>query len=130
MGYIFTIEFDSKDQEIKAYIEQLKKEEKENKSIDEYDKFDWCDRYDGYVRWDNYEKDISRVSEKFPNVLITLYQEHEDNELSDYYDGRIYENSNMTVQYFKYGKFTKEKPAKITISFDWFNDDDEKFLSA
>jgi len=117
MGYIYNIKFSSNDIEIEKYVEILKKEDK-NIS----DGFIWCDRYDGYVTWDNYERDISRVSEKFPNVLITLYQEHEDNGLSDYYDGRIYKNSSLTVQYFKYGKFTKEKSAKITISFDAFNE--------
>jgi hypothetical protein len=121
MGYIFTIKFDSNEKEIKKYIKELKKADKD-------DGFDWCEREDCYVRWDNYERDISRVSEKFPNVLITVYQEHEDNSLGDYYDGRTYKNSSLTVQYFKYGKFTKEKTAKITISFDEFNEKDEESL--
>lgn len=129
MGYIFTIIFYSDDEEIKKYIKELQEADKA-KNIDKYDRFDWYDPYDGYVSWDNYERDISRVSEKFPDVLITVYQEHEDNSLTDYYDGRTYKNDSMTVQYFKYGKFTKEKKAKITISFDAFNEMDEKILSS
>ena len=120
MGYLFTIKFNSNEEEIRKYIKTLKKEDKD-------DGFDWCEN-DGYVRWNNYERDISRISGKFPNVLITVYQEHEDNGLTDYYDGRTYKNSSLTVQYFKYDKFTKEKSAKIIIKFDDFSDKDDKLL--
>ena len=124
MGYLFTVKFDSDEEEIKEYIKELKKADK-----NEYNGFDWCEPKDGYVSWD-YVRDICRVSERFPRVLITVYKEHEDNELEDYYDGRTYKNSSLTVQYFKYGKFTEEKSSKITISFDSFNESDEKYLLA
>lgn len=127
MGYIFTIKFDSNEEEIMEYIKQLKEGEE---NMDIYERFDWCDSDDGYVCWDHYQRDISRLSEIFPHVLITVYQEHEDNSLEGYYDGRTYKNDSMTVQYFKYGKFTKEKAAKMTISFDSFNEIDEELLSS
>jgi hypothetical protein len=121
MGYMFTIKFNSDDRKIMDYIEELVKADKD-------DGFIWYDRFDGYVMWDNYERDISKISEKFPNVLITVYQEHEDNELENCYNGEIYINSSLTVQYFKYGRFTEEKPARIIISFDEFNEKDEESL--
>lgn len=121
MGYLFTIKFDSNEEEIREYIEILKVNEK-------YDEFEWCENEDGYVSWFEYERDISRISEKFPTTLITVYQEHESVSLSDYYDGRIYDDFTLTVQYFKYGKFTKEKHVKIILKFDEFNELDEKML--
>src|SRR5436189_5006881 len=104
MGFIFTIKFDSNEEEIKKYIKELKEADK-IKYSNENDRFFWPDSKYGYIAQDNYKRDISRVSEKFPDVLITVYQEHEDNELTDYYDGRTHKNDSMTVQYFKYGKF-------------------------
>ena len=62
----------------------------------------------GYKTWLNCERDISMISEKFPDVLITVYREHED--------------CCLTVQYFKYGKFIKEMSCQITISFEKFDE--------
>jgi hypothetical protein len=128
MGYLFTIKFSSVVEEIRKYIKKSIDTDKCNGYVWYKDNgFHWYDNEDGYVSWYDCERDILKISEKFPVVLITVYKEHESNSFTDYYDCKAYDNTDLTVQYFKNGKCTEEKPAKITVTFEEFTD--EKLLS-
>ena len=108
MGYqtLFRIDFSSSEQEIRKYIDKL--------FYDPNGDFFWND--DEYVGWDNYERDILRISKKFPNVLITVRGQGECYDLiSDNVDIDVW------VQYFRGGKTTPAKQAEINVSFAEIN---------
>jgi len=109
MGYttFFTIEFSSQEDKIKKYSNKLLKTDKKN--------FYWND--DNYAEWYSYEEDISRVSKKFPDTLITVYGQGEK------YDADA-ECFDIWVQYFKGGMATEVHQAKIKIEYDSFDEDE------
>lgn len=128
MRYIFAIKFDCDDKELEA----IKNSIDWYKNMNYYERFEWHDNTNGYVTWETYKKDISKISEIYSDILITVYKEREGNKLLEYENGtKIYGDNELTVTYFKYGKFTKEKKVEINIqiSFELFDENDE-FLSS
>src|SRR5438445_11009343 len=98
MGYttIFKIKCSSNEKKIIEYI----------KNTFEIEQFE-C------LKWYDYRENILEVSDKFPNVLITVYGQGEECDLSELNEGNI----DLWVQYFKNGKCTPTHDAYIKINF-------------
>ena len=128
MGYLtlFTINFSHNKDAILKYIEKLLAKEKvrfENfkekyknlKANDFYLQISYKEDFywntQECVKWYDYEADVLRISNKFPDVVISVYGNGED-------DG------DKWVQYFYNGKKTVVYVAKITIEYKDFDKKD------
>lgn len=105
MGYLtlFEITYSEKTKEIKKYAKELSDENINN------DGFYYND--EDYVTWYHYERDMLQLSKEFPDVLMTVKGQGEDDD-------------DRWIQYFKGGKYTNQKMATITIVYDEYNEND------
>lgn len=121
MGYItlFKIKYSHNKKEIKKYIKQLLEEEriKEDEHMMKHNQDILSSTYEPdfyyntseWVKWYNYERDILKISNQFPDVLIKVY-------------GKGEEDDDRWVQYFKNGKCSDVLYATITIKYKKFKE--------
>ena len=106
MGYYtrFRIMYSHREKEIRELIKKLLESDDGT--------FFWAENEE--VKWYDYEENVLKVSNHFPDVLITVYGAGEESNLLE-------NDADVWVQYFQGGKKTKVHPAKVQITYSPFN---------